>query len=316
MAKPLSLDLRKRVVHAYEAASDSMAHIAGRFGVGVATVNRWVNRYRKTGLLAPLAHAGGPAPKVDERGLSLLSTLLDEQPDATRSEVAEQYRQHRGISLSVATVGRDLRRLGLTRKKTFHATERDSERVKQARRAHRLRFSSVDREQLVFIDESGSNLAMAREYGRAPSGVRVEDDKPYNHGENVSLVGALGLGGLRTLMTLGGAVDGVAFVVFVRSFLAPTLRRGDIVVMDNLSVHKVKGVREAIEATGATLCYLPPYSPDLNPIERCWSKLKALLKSAAARTREALDAAIAEAMEAVTAADAAGWFAHGGYQPV
>jgi transposase len=171
----------------------------------------------------------------------------------------------------------------------------------------------VNRKRLVFIDESGSNTAMAREYGRAPSGERVEDDKPYNHGENVSLVGALGLGGLRTLMTLGGAVDGVAFVAFVRSFLAPTLRRGDIVLMDNLSVHKVSGVREAIEAAGATLRYLPPYSPDLNPIERCWSKLKALLRSAASRTREALDAAIAEAMEAITAADATGWFTHGGY---
>lgn len=154
---------------------------------------------------------------------------------------------------------------------------------------------------------------MAREYGRAPSGERVEDDKPYNHGENVSLVGALGLSGLRTLMTLGGAIDGVAFVAFVRIFLVPMLRPGDIVMMDNLSVHKVVGVREAIQAAGATLHYLPSYSPDLNPIERCWSKLKALLRSAGARTREALDSAIAEAMKAITAADAAGWFTHGGY---
>ncbi len=154
---------------------------------------------------------------------------------------------------------------------------------------------------------------MARQYGRAPAGERVEDDKPYNHGENVSLVGALGRGGLRTLMTLGGAVDGDAFVAFVRGFLVPTLRKGDIVLMDNLSVHKVKGVREAIETAGATLRYLPAYSPDLNPIERCWSKLKTLLRSAAARTREALDKAIAEAMEQITAADAAGWFLHGGY---
>src|SRR5580658_4550587 len=121
MAKPLSLDLRKRVVDAYETAYDSMAHVAAQFGVGVATVNRWVNRYRKTGLLAPLPHAGGPAPLVDERGLSLLSTLLEEQPDAIRSEVAEQYRRERGISLSVATVGRELGRLGLTRK-TKHFT--------------------------------------------------------------------------------------------------------------------------------------------------------------------------------------------------
>ena len=121
MAKPLSLDLRKRVVEAYETAYHSMAHVAAQFGVGVATVNRWVHRYRKTGLLDPLAHAGGPAPLVDEQGLSLLSVLLEEQPDAIRSEVAEQYQQERGITLSVATVGRELRRLGLTRKKK-HST--------------------------------------------------------------------------------------------------------------------------------------------------------------------------------------------------
>ena len=150
-------------------------------------------------------------------------------------------------------------------------------------------------------------------YGRAPSGQRVHGDKPYNHGDNVSMVGALGFTGLLTLMTMSGAIDGTAFVAFVRCFLAPLLRRGDIVVMDNLSVHKVAGVREAIEAVGATLYYLPAYSPDLNPIERCWSKIKALLRSAAARTREALEEAIAQAMAAVTAADAAAWFAHAGY---
>ena len=154
---------------------------------------------------------------------------------------------------------------------------------------------------------------MTRLYGRGPSGQRVHDDKPYNHGENVSMVGALGVRGLRTMMTLGGAMDGLAFLIFVRSFLVKTLRRGDIVVMDNLSVHKVKGVREAIEAAGATVYYLPPYSPDLNPIEQCWSKLKALLRTAKARTREALDAAIAAAMAAISAADSAAWFACSGY---
>jgi len=117
MAKPLSADLRKRVVHAYETADDSMVDVAARFGVGVATVNRWVNRYRKTGLLDPLPHAGGPVPLVDEKGLCLLSALMQEQPDALRSEVAELYQKERGISLSLATVGRELGRLGLTRKK-------------------------------------------------------------------------------------------------------------------------------------------------------------------------------------------------------
>lgn len=154
---------------------------------------------------------------------------------------------------------------------------------------------------------------MAREYGRAPAGERVHGDKPYDKGKNLSIVGALGLGGVRAAMTLEGAIDGPAFLTYVRTVLVPQLRPADIVVMDNLSVHKVKGVKEAIEAAGACLYYLPPYSPDLNPIERCWSKLKALLRAAAARTKEALESAITDAMSAISAKDAAGWFAHAGY---
>jgi len=166
----------------------------------------------------------------------------------------------------------------------------------------------------VFVDEAGCNIAMARDYARAPRGQRAHGDKPQRWGNNISLVGALGLGGLRTLMTLEGAVDGVAFVGFVQHFLVPQLRPGDTVWMDNLSVHKAQGVREAIEKVGARLRYLPTYSPDFNPIEQCLSKLKGLLRAAAARTREALDAAIVAAMEAIKASDAAGWFSHAGYR--
>lgn len=167
---------------------------------------------------------------------------------------------------------------------------------------------------MVFIDESGCNIAMSREYARAPVGERAQDDQPARWGDNVSLVGAIGICGLRTLMTLEGAVDGDAFLAFVQHFLVPQLRPGDIVVMDNLSVHKRCGIREAIEAVGAELRYLPPYSPDFNPIEECWSKLKSILRTIGARTRETLEAAIASAMLAVTATDAAGWFQHAGYR--
>jgi transposase len=128
------------------------------------------------------------------------------------------------------------------------------------------------------------------------------------------MMGAIGLGGIRTLATLEGAVDSEAFKGFVEHFLVPTLKPGDVVLWDNLSVHKVAGAREAIEGAGAQLVWLPPYSPDFNPIELCWSKLKTLLRAAAARTRDELDRAIAHAMAAITSSDAAGWFRHAGYQ--
>ena len=164
-----------------------------------------------------------------------------------------------------------------------------------------------------FIDETGVNLAMTRLYGRAPRGERAVGSVPFNHGQNVSIIGAMGTSGLEAVMTIEGAVNGEVFRVYVEKVLIPTLRRGDIVVMDNLKAHKVSGIREAIEAVGAKLIYLPPYSSDLNPIEKCWSKIKAALRAKGARTKKALERAIKEAMLTVTESDALAWFANCGY---
>jgi transposase len=136
---------------------------------------------------------------------------------------------------------------------------------------------------------------------------------PQNYGENISLLGALSLSGIEALMTVNGAADGDIFLAFVREVLAPTLRAGDVVIWDNLGAHRSVAVREAVGAKGAQLVFLPPYSPDMNPIERCWSKLKTFLRAAKARTRETLEAAIKQALATVTEADARAWFAHCGY---
>ena len=136
---------------------------------------------------------------------------------------------------------------------------------------------------------------------------------PQNYGENVTLLGSLSLSGVEALMTVNGATDSDIFSAFVREVLAPTLRAGDVVIWDNLGAHRSQLVREAVEAKGATVIFLPPYSPDLNPIERCWSKLKTYLRAAKARTREALEAAIKCALSTVTESDARAWFKHCGY---
>jgi transposase len=128
------------------------------------------------------------------------------------------------------------------------------------------------------------------------------------------MIAALGVGGLNALMTVEGATDGDVFRVWTEQVLCPTLEKGDIVVMDNLGAHKVIGIREAIEGRGANLIYLPPYSPDLSPIERCWSKIKAALRAAGARTRRRLEKAIKQALSTVTESDALAWFAHCGYE--
>jgi transposase len=154
---------------------------------------------------------------------------------------------------------------------------------------------------------------MTRLYGRAPKGERVIGAVPRNFGANVTMLAALGSQGVEAVMTIDGATDAEVFRVYVEQVLRPTLRPGDIVILDNLRAHKATGIREAIEQAGARLQYLPPYSPDLSPIERCWSKLKTALRTAKARSREALERAIAQALATITAADAQSWFRHCGY---
>lgn len=164
-----------------------------------------------------------------------------------------------------------------------------------------------------FLDEAGSNLAMTRVYGRAIKGARVIETVPHNYGENITMLASLSMFGIEAPMTINGAVDGVVFKVYVEEVLSPTLTAGDVVVMDNLPAHKVSGVRELIEARGAKLIYLPPYSPDLNPIEKCWSKIKTYLRAAKAQTREGLERALREALLLITEEDAQGWFKSCGY---
>jgi transposase len=154
---------------------------------------------------------------------------------------------------------------------------------------------------------------MTRTWGRAPRGERVCEATPQGHWKILTILAALTTRGVRATMTIPEATDGDIFPAYVEQVLCPELRPGDVVVMDNLSSHKVAGVRERIEAVAAQLLYWPPYSPDLNPIEQAWSKLKQILRSLKARTAETLEAAVAEALNAITAENALAWFSHCGY---
>jgi transposase len=199
------------------------------------------------------------------------------------------------------------------KKKSLHASERETPRVQHARTAYRQRIAALDLRQLKFVDESGVNLAMTRLYGRAPTGERVIGTVPQNYGQNVTILGAVGVQGVQAVMTVEGATDAEVFRTYVKRVLGPTLAPGDIIVLDNLSAHKALGVQQALARRRVRLLFLPPYSPDLSPMELCVSKLKTALRAAKARTREALETAIRQALETVTAADARNWFRHCGY---
>ena len=185
--------------------------------------------------------------------------------------------------------------------------------MKAERAAWREEFAAVDPARLVFVDESGASTAMDRTHGRAPSGVRVDGPVPHGHWKMTTLTAAVRLDGVGACLAFDGATDSACFEAYVGGCLAPTLRPGDIVVMDNLACHKTAEVGRLIAAAGAEVRFLPAYSPDLNPIERLFSKLKAWLRSAAARTVDGLIEAMGDALRAVRPGDILGWFGHSGY---
>jgi transposase len=161
---------------------------------------------------------------------------------------------------------------------------------------------------LIFLDESGVTTSMTRLRARCLGGRRIHEATPGGRWKILTVLGAMSHNGMVATMTIEEATDADIFLAYVEQVLCPALKPGDVVVMDNLSAHKVTGVQELIEKTGAEILYLPPYSPDLNPIEKAWAKLKQLLRSAKARTKEALDQAITEALRLITQQDAKAWF--------
>jgi transposase len=185
--------------------------------------------------------------------------------------------------------------------------------VQAARRAWSEAQSVMDVTKLVFIDETWTSTSMTRRYGRAPRGQRCIASAPHGHWKTTTFVGGLRHDRLTAPLVADGPMDGQLFLAWVRQFLCPTLRPGDIVILDNLSSHKVAGVQEAMVTVGATLLYLPPYSPDLNPIEKFFSKLKALLRKAAKRSLDTLWTEIGELLNTLSPSECANYFGSSGY---
>ena len=193
-------------------------------------------------------------------------------------------------------------------KKSLHAQERDTEENRKRRAEFLERIRETPPERLIYLDESGVTTQMTRRYARSRDGARIHEAAPQGNWKILTILGAMSSCGMIATMTIEEPTDADIFLAYLDRVLCPKLQSGDVVAMDNLSSHKVRGVRERIEAAGAELLYLPPYSPDLNPIEKAWSKLKILLRSAKARTKEALDQALSELLPQLTPENAQAWF--------
>ena len=185
--------------------------------------------------------------------------------------------------------------------------------MKRQRTLFQKAVAELDVAQFKFLDESGVNLSLTRLYGRAAPDQRVVDQVPLPSGPQTTTLAVIGLTGVTAPLMLSGAVNGSVFYGYIAQCVVPTLQPGDVLFMDNLSAHKVAGIEALIEAQGAQLIYLPPYSPDFNPIELAWSKVKTILRRLKARTFPDLMAALKQALLAITPYDIQGWFAHCGY---
>lgn len=311
MPRAYSADLRARVLDACAAAEVERAEIARRFRISESTLYGWWKQWKEEERRTAKPHAGGSKRQIDP---ALLRSLLEEKNDRTGAEMATLYQERTDRRIHPASVSKILRREGISRKKkTLRASEQGREDVVQARQQFWQEVATIPREDLVFVDESGISTTMTRRYGRSPVGERAHGRVPAGSWTQLTLLGGLSLQGLVACMSIETATDTPVFVAFVRHVLAPALKPGQVVILDNLSPHKAAEVRSLIEGAGCRLLLLPPYSPDLNPIEQAWSKLKALLRSAAARTKKALESALTALIDEITAADAHSYFAHCGY---
>jgi len=299
-----STDLRERIITAVERGDYSIRQIVHIFSVSLSFVVRLLQRHRRSGSIQPAPHGGGPTPKFDAGTVERLLQLVRDQPDATLAELQQRL----GVPCHLSTLARVLKKHRITRKKkTMHAQERDSPRVQSKRRDFDQKMATVDPAHLVFVDETGTTTAMGRLYGRAPAGTRVEAAAP-GAWQNVTLIAGLRPTEVVAPLAFPGATDREAFETYVEQALVPQLQKGDVVVWDNLKPHQNPRVIEAIQAVGARVEPLPPWSPDKSPIEELFGKVKGHLRTAAARTFDTVVTAMGEALAFVTPSDIHGWF--------
>jgi len=302
---PYSLDLRRRIVDAYRAGEGTVNELADRFAVHRNSVLNYLARFRKTGDVVPRAHGGGVAPRIADEELGNVLEVMGEKDDRTWAEGARRYRERYGVEVSRSTFGRALHRSGMSRKKkTLIALEQRTERVQRARRRFVRRAHAQPARRFVFLDEFGARIDATRPWAWSYRGRRVHGYVPARVGANVTLIAGLSLRGVHAPCAFQGALNTDIFEAYVRDQLAAELRPGDIVVVDGLSAHRGREARRAIQARGARLWFLPPYSPDLSPVEECGAKVKDRIRGHDPRSVRELYDAMGDALAAVTTQDA------------
>ncbi|MBF0561231.1 MAG: IS630 family transposase [Alphaproteobacteria bacterium] len=312
MTKPYSMDLRTRIMRGIE-SGQSVRAVGAAFSVSPSCVVKLAQLFRRTGTLEAKPQGGDRRYNKIEAHRAWLLEQISNTPDMTLEEIRERLHGETGMLPSISTIWRFFDRHGISLKKTAHASEQERPDVKAARTEWKSNQLNLDPSKLVFLDETAVTTNMARMRGRCKRGERLVSAVPFGHWKTTTFVAGLRHDGIVAPLVIDGPMNGKMFVAYVQQFLAPTLAPGDTVVMDNLSTHKVAGVKDAIEARGARVLYLPAYSPDFNPIEQVYAKLKALLRKAAERSVDALWDRIGQLMDSFPADECKKYLAHAGY---
>ncbi|MDR9776338.1 IS630 family transposase [Rhizobium hidalgonense] len=313
MTRPLSNDLRERVVAAIE-AGESCRSVAARFGIAVSSAVKWSQRYRSSGSVAP-GKMGGHRKRVLEPHRTFIVERINQTPHVSLHRLKEELAA-RGVKVSHGTVWQFLRREGLRFKKTLFALEQARADVARRRQRWRSWQAGLDPRRLVFIDKTWIKTNMAPLRGWGPKGKRLRSFAPHGHWRTLTFLGALRCDRLTAPCVFDGPINGECFRAYVEQQLVLVLKPGDIVVMDNLGSHKSVAIRQMIRNAGARLWYLPPYSPDLNPIERAFAKIKHWMRLAQKRTIDDTWRHIGHPVKTIEPSECSNYFANAGYASV
>ena len=306
--KAYSDDLREKVLKALE-VGQSAKEVAYRFDVSISWVYKISRRSRLTGSYKALPRPGAPRKLSDEE-IGKLEQLVKENPSATLKEL----KQIGGFHVGITTIHNILRqKLKLTYKKTLFAAEQNREDVKEAREKWEKESQGIPASCIVCLDESNIKTSMVRLYGRGKRGQRVKGYIPDARWKSLSILSSLRADGSTEAIVYEGGLSAEFFKTWVKECLLKTLREGDVVIMDNMSSHKGSAICELIEGVGAQVRYLPPYSPDFNPVEMMWSKIKSELRGKQEVEESELIEATGLALKKVARRDAQGWYQHCGY---
>ncbi|MDI7775117.1 IS630 family transposase [Asticcacaulis sp. EMRT-3] len=312
MAKAYSQDLRDRVINAVLHKGLSRRAAARHFGVSDASAVKWLQRYERLADRRPAGTGGHRPSKVKPERVWLLRRI-DEVADLTLQALCDQLLAERGVKVDTGMLSRFFREEGISFKKSVLPSEQDRPDVARKRERWRKYQNRLDPRRLVFIDETWAKTNMTRTHGRCRKGRRLRAKAPFGHWKTTTFLAALRHNRIDAPFVVDGAINGDIFKAYVEQVLIPTLSPGDIVILDNLGSHKGKAVRSAFRKAKVHLLFLPPYSPDLNPIEQVFAKLKTLLRKAAERTVETLWNRIGKLLDLFSQQECANYLRNSGY---